>query len=221
LKAAAVAQKIYEVDDPTPECEGNARAALHEIRSKLREYYGRPQIDPAKNPVIIEMMKGHVRATYRLREAADQRVVAPAIRKTTSARHEALIGSWHGQGGDTWVENNAPLFSFEVTAEFRVDGSDVFGDFTIRVLESTHDEPVQLDLRGKFYDDSIIQTSYEATALGRKQAGVALLKLSGDTKKIYVRYSAFSPIRDCLIMGGILLEKNAPISAEAAVRRGA
>jgi hypothetical protein len=183
------------------DCAANMRALLSDIRRKLREYYA--LCEPVKNPVIIEMKTGVVRATYRLREDVDQ----SAIPQTTSDRHKALIGSWHGKGADTWAENNLPLFSFEVTAQFRVDGLKVRGDFTIKGLESPTHELVSLALQGKFYDDSIIQTSYEALASGRKQAGVALLRLSGDATTLYVCYSSFSPIRDRLVTGSLVLGK--------------
>jgi hypothetical protein len=134
------------------------------------------------------------------------------VQRQRPDRRSAVNGHWHGRGEDIWVEAGTPPFSFELTAEFSINGSTVSGHFKMKVLEKPNYPSVEIDLRGQFYDGNIIQTFYESTDPARRQAGVALLKLSGDGTCIQVRYSAFSPMRDCLTTGVLRLEKDNPTS---------
>jgi hypothetical protein len=209
LTDSIVAMAIYKTINQ--ESEATVRASLREIRRKLDEYYAR--IETAQDPVIIKIEKGYARAIYYLRSTIDSTKSGVTIRPPRAprlGRIGALIGSWRGQGGDAWVENSAPSFLFDVEATFEAHGLDISGHFKIRVREPSDPSSVGLALRGAFYDDDLIQTSYESIDEGRKQAGVALLKLSGDGMKIHALYSAFSPMRDCLIAGTIRLTKNNP-----------
>ena len=122
-------------------------------------------------------------------------------------RRSALLGKWHGSGEDTWVENGTPTLSVDVQAEFWINAAAVTGHFTLGILEHPEVPLIELDVRGRFYDNSLIQTFYESSDPVRRQVGVALLHLFGDGITLEVRYSAFSPMRNCLTTGVIRLHK--------------
>ena len=170
-------------------------------------------------------LAGITLATFRLPARRDdftaaQAALGPAcdlirqqlVQTPRPDRRSALIGSWHGRGEDTWVEVETPLFSYELTAELSVNGSAVSGHFRLKILERPDYPLIELDTRGQFYDSNIIQTFYESTDPARRQAGVGLLKLSGEGTSIQVRYSAFSAMRDCLATWVFRLEKDNPTS---------
>jgi hypothetical protein len=112
-----------------------------------------------------------------------------------SDRRGALLGRWEGQGTDNYVEDSRkPLFKFELIMDFQEAGRTIKADAV---------------LSGVFYNEDYLQLSYYNKNLARKQLGVAVLRLGPDGNTLSGYYSGFSPIRETIVAGSILMEKKA------------
>jgi hypothetical protein len=121
-----------------------------------------------------------------------------------SQRFSALKGKWLGSGGDTWVEDGTPALEIEMEMEMTTTGKRLRGDGTVRAANFP---PVRLLLDGGFYNQDLLQLNYASKDPVRKQAGVAMLRLSPGGDRLHGRYVGFSPARGCFVIGSLTLAR--------------
>jgi hypothetical protein len=123
-----------------------------------------------------------------------------------SARRDALLGRWEGQGADYYVEDSReePL-TFSVVITFTAVGRRVKANAVVGDGDSANDDT--LILLGTFYNDDYLQLSYYNKNFATKQLGVAVLGLSPNGLGLKGYYSGFSPRRRTIIAGTIVLQR--------------
>ena len=125
-----------------------------------------------------------------------------------SARRDALLGRWEGKGSDYYVEDShKPQVTFTAVMTFTAVGHTVKADSVLRVPSPA--EKDEICLFGMFYNDDYLQLSYYNKNLVRKQLGVVVLRLTPDGSTLRGYYTGFSPRRETIVAGTIVLEKRA------------
>jgi hypothetical protein len=125
-----------------------------------------------------------------------------------SVRRDALLGRWEGQGCDYYVEDPTKLkVPFNAVMTFTSVEHTVKANAVLSEVESL--EPDKLCLFGMFYNDDYLQLSYYNENFTRKQLGVVVLGLTSDGSTIKGYYTGFSPRRETIVAGTIVLNRKA------------
>jgi hypothetical protein len=129
--------------------------------------------------------------------------------KHLSKRRDALLGRWEGKGSDYYVEDSQkPQITFVAVMTFTAVGHTVKADSVLRGVGGVGSvDEDKISLLGMFYNDDYLQLSYYNKNLARKQLGVVVLGLSPDGSTLRGYYSGFSPRRDTIVAGTIVLKK--------------
>jgi hypothetical protein len=133
---------------------------------------------------------------------------AVANRRAThlSARRDTLLGLWEGKATDYYVEDSRkPLTTFDAVMTFKAVGHAVKADAVLRGVEQG--ERDEIGLSGMFYNEDYLQLFYHNKNLVRKQLGVVVLGLSPNGSTLRGFYTGFSPRRETIVAGTIVLEK--------------
>jgi hypothetical protein len=125
------------------------------------------------------------------------------------ADYSAFSGEWVGLGSDTYVQNGSPLVKVHLNMSIKAGPKKVTAK--VRQILSTTDDsappPVLIDMKGGFFNNSLVQLAYTSQDRKRMQYGVLLMKLDPSGDAIIGHYAGFSPVRQCLICGEISLRR--------------
>jgi hypothetical protein len=120
-----------------------------------------------------------------------------------SERRGKLLGRWEGHGGEYYVEDPRQKPStFSVIMTFTSAEYNVNANAILRAPGAPDDE---VRLKGVFYDDDYLQLSYRNSS--KKQMGVVVLGLNGQSDGLEGYYAGYSPSRATIVAGKLSLRK--------------
>lgn len=123
-----------------------------------------------------------------------------------SERLPAIPGFWRGGGKDTNVEGDHPLLAFSLALTFTVRGTKVRGTGEIDPAPAPGDK-IPMQCEGGFVNDDYMQCFYRSKDRSRKQMGVIVFRLKGESNILVGYYAGLSPTRDAFVVGNVTLTR--------------
>lgn len=129
-----------------------------------------------------------------------------------SERLPAIPGYWKGGGGDTYVEGDRPPLAFDLTLAFRVSGTRITGTGALEFSPSGNQiAKTEVECDGGFLNGDYMQFTYRSKDRSRKQIGVIVFRLTGDSTVLVGHYAGLSPSREVFVVGEVSLKKLASL----------